>query len=67
MKPSTLILQATIEESAIHGALIAPTGERRVFYGWLEFNTAVEAALGHSAGTPDLQPTGTPADQLKRK
>ncbi len=67
MTPDTLILEATIEESAIHGTLIAPSGERRSFYGWLEFNTAVEAALGHRAPTPEVRPAGACADELKRR
>jgi hypothetical protein len=60
MKPNTLILEATIEESVIHGTLTAPSGEQRPFYGWLEFNTAVEAAL-RKPPAPERDPSGGPA------
>jgi hypothetical protein len=37
--------EATIEASVIRSTLTVASGERRAFYGWLEFNTAIEAAL----------------------
>jgi hypothetical protein len=40
-----LTIEATIEGSTIRGMLSTESGARREFYGWLEFNTAVEAAL----------------------
>ena len=40
-----LILDAAIDRSVIHGTLTAPSGDRRDFHGWLELNTALEAAL----------------------
>jgi len=46
-----VILDATVDGSVIRGGLIVPTGERRDFHGWLEFNTALEVVLG-----PDQPP-----------
>jgi hypothetical protein len=40
-----VILDAAIDGSVIRGTLTAPSGERRDFHGWLELNTALEAAL----------------------
>jgi hypothetical protein len=64
MKPRRLILEATIDEAVIHGTLTGPAGEQRRFYGWLEFNTAVEAALSEASAAEEPRPT---ADQLKRR
>lgn len=64
MKPRRLILEATIDEAVIHGTLTGPSGQPRLFYGWLEFNTAVEAALSEAPGAQGSRPT---ADQLKRQ
>ena len=64
MKPRRLILEATIDEAVIHGTLTGPSGQPRLFYGWLEFNTAVEAALSEASGAEEPRPT---ADQLKRR
>ena len=44
-----LILDAAIDRSVIHGMLTAPSGDRRDFHGWLELNTALEAALDPAA------------------
>lgn len=52
-----LILEAAIDGSAIRGTLTAANGERRSFHGWLELNTALEAALMTGA---DHAPTGCP-------
>ena len=47
-----LTLEAAIDGPVIRGTLIAPTGEKRDFYGWLELNTALEAALGIARDEP---------------
>ena len=41
-----VILDAILDHSVIRGTLTVPTGERREFHGWLEFNTMLEAILG---------------------
>jgi hypothetical protein len=66
MAARTLILEATIEGSVIRGTVAAAPGERRQFHGWLEFNTAVEAALCEPAlrAEPDR---ARDSDQLKRR
>jgi|HubBroStandDraft_5_1064220.scaffolds.fasta_scaffold647957_2 hypothetical protein len=64
MKPRRLILEATIDEAVIHGTLTGLSGQPRRFYGWLEFNTAVETALSEAPGAEGSRPT---ADQLKRQ
>jgi hypothetical protein len=65
MERSRVILEATIEDSVIRGTLTGPSGARRRFYGWLEFNAAVEAALNGVTATADDE-TVRP-DQLKRR
>jgi hypothetical protein len=40
-----LTIEASVDDSVIRGALIAPSGYRREFHGWLELNTALEAML----------------------
>ena len=40
-----LTVEAVIDGSVIRGALTAPNGDHRDFHGWLEFHTALEAAL----------------------
>jgi len=56
--PRRLILDAAIDRSVIHGTLIAPTGDRREFHGWLELNTALEAMLATGADHPPNDSTG---------
>jgi hypothetical protein len=53
-----LILDAAIDRSVIHGTLTVPSGDRRDFHGWLELNTALEAALDARA---DRAPSDNPA------
>ena len=57
-----LILDAAIDRSVIHGTLTAPSGGRRDFHGWLELNTALEAALDTRAvRVPGDNPAASPA------
>ena len=56
-----VILDAAIERSVIRGTLTGPAGERREFYGWLELNTALEAALDLPGGRAPGTSAGTPA------
>ena len=66
MAASTLILEATIEASVIRGTVTVASGDRRAFYGWLEFNTAIEAALRETA--PECNSDrARGSDQLKRR
>jgi hypothetical protein len=44
-----VILDAAIDRSVIRGAISAPTGERRDFYGWLELSAALEMILDPGA------------------
>ena len=45
-QPKTrVVVEAALERSVISGTMIAPTGERRDFHGFLELATALEAAL----------------------
>jgi hypothetical protein len=53
-----LILDGAIDQSVIHGMLTMPSGDRRDFHGWLELNTAQEAALDTRA---DRAPSDNPA------
>jgi hypothetical protein len=53
-----LILDAAIDRSVIRSTLIAPSGDRRDFHGWLELNTALEATLDTRA---DRAPSDNPA------
>ena len=53
-----LILDAAIDRAVIHGTLTVPSGDRRDFHGWLELNTALEAALDTLA---DRAPRDDPA------
>ena len=45
-----LILDAAIDGSVISGTLRDPTGDARPFHGWLELNTAIEAAFRRDCG-----------------
>ena len=45
MTKQRVILDAALDRSVIPGTVIAATGERREFHGWLELNTALEAML----------------------
>ena len=52
MNQQRVILDAALERSVIRGTLIAATGERREFHGWLELNIALEAILSTDADAP---------------
>lgn len=57
-----LTLEATIDHAVIRGALIAPSGHRHDFHGWLELNTALEAMLD----TGEAAVAGSGADSANR-
>jgi hypothetical protein len=59
--PQRLILDAAIDRSVIHGTLTVPSGDRRDFHGWLELNTALEAALDTRAEAPSDNPAASAA------
>ena len=56
-KRRRLILDAALDGSVISGTLRDPSGDARPFYGWLELNTALEAAFRRE---PDEQSAATP-------
>ena len=59
-----LILDAAIDRAVIHGTLTVPSGDRRDFHGWLELNTALEAALDTRADrAPSDNPPRAPRSQ----
>ena len=56
-----VILEAVIDGSVIRGTLTAPSGDRRDFHGWLELNTALEAALDPAARASGENCAASPA------
>ena len=62
-----LILDAAIDRSVIHGTLTAPSGDRRDFHGWLELNTALEAALDPAARPSGENRAASPAVAAKAR
>jgi len=62
-----LILDAAIDRSVIHGTLTAPSGDRRDFHGWLELNTALEAALDPAGRASGENRAASPAVAAKAR
>jgi hypothetical protein len=62
-----VILDAAIDDSVIRGTLIAPSGDRRDFHGWLELNTALEAMLDTGADHAPKHPAANAAVPAKAR
>jgi hypothetical protein len=58
-----LTLEAIIDRSVIRGTLTTSSGDRCDFHGWLELNTAIEAALSGSSSRQQPSPPGPSSPQ----
>ena len=69
MTKQRVILDAALDRSVIPGTVIAATGERREFHGWLELNTALEAILDPPAERAPIRDVYdlTSAEHRKRR
>jgi hypothetical protein len=61
-----VILEAVIDGSVIRGTLRAASGDRRDFHGWLELNTALEAALDPAARASGENRAASPGGPSQR-